>query len=46
MEVEPCDVSAWFQMTSPSSEHLANRLLLFIAGRDPKIELKEQTKSP
>jgi hypothetical protein len=28
-----------------SSEHLANRLLLFTAGRDPKTELKEPTKS-
>jgi len=28
------------------SEDLANRLLLGTAGRDPKTELKEQTKSP
>ena len=27
------------------SEYLANRLLLFTAGRDPKTELKEPTKS-
>ncbi len=29
-----------------NSGHLANRLLLFLPGRDPKIELKEQTKRP
>jgi DNA-binding NarL/FixJ family response regulator len=29
-----------------SSEDLANRLLLLPAGRDPMIELKEQTKTP
>jgi hypothetical protein len=33
-------------MASLASEHLANCLLLFIAGRDPKTELKERTKSP
>jgi hypothetical protein len=26
-------------------EDLANRVLLFLAGRDPKTELKEPTKS-
>lgn len=28
------------------SEDLANSLLLMPAGRDPKTELKEQTKKP
>ena len=32
-------------MTLLGSEDLANSLLLFLAGRDPKTELKEQTKS-
>lgn len=33
-------------MMLSSSEDLANGLLLFTAGRDPKTELTEQTKGP
>jgi DNA-binding NarL/FixJ family response regulator len=33
-------------MSLLNSEDLANGLLLFLAGRDPKTELKEPTKSP
>ena len=32
-------------MDSLASEDLANNLLMFTAGRDPKTEPKEQTKS-
>jgi len=33
-------------MTYTVGEHLANRMHLFPAGRDPMTELKEQTKRP
>jgi DNA-binding NarL/FixJ family response regulator len=33
-------------MDLPTSEDLANGLLLFTAGRDPKTEPKEQIKEP
>jgi len=40
------NLTVWFYKALPISEDLANSVLVIIVGRDPKTELKEQTKNP
>jgi hypothetical protein len=44
-KIEEKTLTYWFIRGLKIGEKLANRLLLFTTGRDPKSELKEPTKS-